>query len=420
MPRSTQRSAFSPLDRVEEHRLPNGLRIYLKEDHQSPLVSAHAWIRIGSVDEQASQAGISHILEHMVFKGTTHHKAEEISRWVEALGGGLNAETAKEYTHYYIDVPSAGAKKAVHLLAELLTRATFDPEEWERECPVILEEIKRRNDDPETHLWDLLNEALFEDLQRRRPVIGYPNTVQSVTVDGLKRYYGSHYNALESALVVVGDFNRRQMLSWLQREFRGMPKGERRLVRPRSEVRATNREIRIQKAVKQTYLAMGFLTPDSGHPDHEALDLLASILGDGRGARLVHHVREQQKLVWSISAANLTQEGPGIFAVFAECDAKKRASAVRAIREQWMRLRRMPPTASEITRAKNILQTAWLQGFETYHNQASTLGHFALEHQLDRLKDYLPRILALTRSDLTRVIHRYASLPLASAIIEAA
>src|SRR6185437_1329798 len=135
---------FSPLDNVTFHPFPNGLRLYLKEDRTWPLVSVQAWVRVGSVDEEAAAAGVSHVLEHMVFKGTTHHAAADISRWVESQGGALNAETAKEYTHYYIDVPSVGTRKAVHLLAELLHRAALDPEEWKRECPVILEEIKRR------------------------------------------------------------------------------------------------------------------------------------------------------------------------------------------------------------------------------------------------------------------------------------
>src|SRR6185437_9030043 len=140
---------FSPLEGMTSHRLPNGLRIYLKEDHRFPLVSTHAWIRVGSADENDGTAGLSHVLEHMVFKGTAHHGAAEISRWVESLGGGMNAETAREYTHYYIDVPREGAEKSVHLVAELLCRASLAQAEWKRERPVILEEMKRRNDDPD-------------------------------------------------------------------------------------------------------------------------------------------------------------------------------------------------------------------------------------------------------------------------------
>jgi zinc protease len=216
---------FSPLKNVVSHTLSNGLQVLLKEDPDWPLVSAHAWVHVGSVDEQASQAGISHIIEHLVFKGTAHYQAAEISRWVEALGGGINAETSKEYTHYYIDVPSAGTSKAVALLGELLHRAVFDPAEWARECPVILEEIKRRNDDPESILWDLFNEALFQEERLQRPVIGSVETVAAMSRDELWTFYQEYYRTGGSLVVVAGDFKTRQMLDWLEKAFDGMPRG---------------------------------------------------------------------------------------------------------------------------------------------------------------------------------------------------
>src|SRR5262249_34786078 len=119
---------FQPLQHLTSHHLPHGLRVFLKEEHRAPLVSVQAWVRVGSIDESESEAGLAHVLEHMVFKGTARHPPAEISQWVEAQGGALNAETSKEYTHYYIDLPSSGTRHAVHLLAELLCRASLDPQ----------------------------------------------------------------------------------------------------------------------------------------------------------------------------------------------------------------------------------------------------------------------------------------------------
>src|SRR5581483_475131 len=174
---------FQPLANTQFFTLPNGLQVYLKPERQAPLVSAQAWVRVGSVDEPRSEAGLSHVLEHMLFKGTKRFSAEDISRWIESLGGSLNAETSREYTHYYVDVPAAGARQAVILLSELLYRAKLDAGEWKRECPVILEEIKRRNDDPESLLWDLLNETLYTNPRLAQPVIGSPATVASVSAE---------------------------------------------------------------------------------------------------------------------------------------------------------------------------------------------------------------------------------------------
>jgi len=411
--------SFAPLQNLRRDRLSNGLRVFLKPDPTWPLVSIQAWVRVGSVDEKPAEAGISHILEHMVFKGTAHHRAVEISHWVESLGGVLNAETTKEYTHYYIDVPSAGAPKAVHLLAELLNRASLDPADWERECPVILEEIKRRNDDPDAVLWDQLNEALFENPAWRRSVIGTPSTVASVSSETLRGFYGKYYTASQCLLVVTGAFPLQTMRRWIRQEFGRMPAGD----PPRPRVfeldSGARRHIRLQKPVRQSYAAFGFSTPPANHPDQEALDLVAAILGEGRGARLVHQLQEEKKLVWSISATNMTHDGPGIFAIFAECDPGKRAAFEAELKKLLRVLRRSPPTEWEITRAKNVIQTAWLQGLESTHNQASTIGLYAIENHLDRFQQYLPKVLSLTRHSLEDVIERYFSSPMGSAVIEA-
>jgi zinc protease len=411
---------FSPLAGVSSHRLSNGLQVYLKPDRRSPLVSVQSWVRVGSIDETPSEAGLSHVLEHMVFKGTTHHKAAEISRWVEVLGGSLNAETSKEYTHYYIDVPTHGAPQAVALMGELLHGATLESAEWARECQVILEEIKRRNDDPEVVLWDLFNESVFAEERLHRPVIGSPATVRALSAGEVQDFYRRHYTAARSLVVVAGDFDRRAMLRWIEKAFKKMPRAgaARRPLPALAPARPQHRSLR--RPVKQVYAALGFPTPPSQHPDHEALDLLAAILGEGRCARLVDTLREKKKLVWSVSAANLTHEGPGLFAIFIDCEFAKRAAAFKTLENQIAKLRRDPPSESEMERAKNLLQTAWLQGFETYHNQAATLGSFALDGHLQRLANYLPRLLSLRRSQLIKVIKRYLSTPVFStAFIEA-
>ncbi len=409
---------FQPLRHVSSHLLPNGLRVLLKEDRTWPLVSVQAWVRVGSIDEAESEAGLAHVLEHMVFKGTTRHAASDISRWVEAQGGALNAETSKEYTHYYIDLPAAGIRQAVHLTAELLCRARLDPKEWARECPVILEEMKRRHDDPETMTWELLQKAIYADPAHSRPVIGNLETVSSFSAETVRRFYEAHYTAANTLVVVVGDFKTRDVLSEIRREFRSMSKGVPRDDRPPSRVRHEAWQEHLQKPIQQAYAVYGFPTPPAAHPDQEALDLLAVLLGDGRNARLVHTLREEKKLVWSIGSSNITQEGPGIFAIFAECDAKNRPKIGPAVQTLLRELKKHPPTSEEIRRAKNLIQTAWLQGYETFHNQASTLGSYALENQLERLQHYLPKILSLDRQDLTRVIADYFSQELCSAVVE--
>lgn len=408
---------FQPLRHVTRHRLPNGLRVLLREDRSWPLVSVQAWVNVGSVHEAESEAGLAHVLEHMVFKGTARHPASEISRWVEAQGGALNAETSKEYTHYYIDMPSAGARRAVHLMGELLCRATIDAGEWRRECPVILEEMKRRHDDAETMAWELLQGAIYADRAHARAVIGAPETVASFSAETVKRFYKAHYTAANTLIVLVGDFKSREALRWIEEDFRSISRISGAGARPDAVLQVEPQRLRLQKPVQQAYAVYGFPTPPAAHPDQEALDLLAVLLGDGRNARLIHQIREEQKLVWSIGASNITQEGPGIFAVFAEFDAPKAPRVAAAVQDVLRELKRNPPTAVEVRRAKNLVQTSWLQGYETFHNQAATIGAYALENHLARLKHYLPKTLALTTRDLKRVIDDYFTAGLAAAVV---
>jgi zinc protease len=411
---------FSPLQNVVSHQLSNGLRVLLKEDHSWPLVSVQAWVHAGSVDETSPKAGLSHILEHMVFKGTEHISGADISRWVEIQGGAMNAETSKEYTHYYVDVPSAGASKAVELLGELLHQATLDPREWVREKAVILEEIKRRNDDPEAMLWDLLNEAVFREETLRRPVIGSVETVAGVTRDDLHAYYKTHYRTESTRVVVVGDFKPRVMLEWISKAFETMPRGHGPSRPAYSNLTYQPRHLSLKRPVQQSYSALGIPTPPSRHPDHEALDLLAAVLGDGRSSRLVQTLREQKKIVWSVSTANYGHEGPGLFCIFAESSPELRKKLKPEIERLLEALRRHPLTRDELSRAKNMISNAWLQSFETYHHQASILGLYALDDQLERLDGYLTRLLKLTPAKLAETAERYLkALPLSSAVVEA-
>ena len=278
--------------------------------------------------------------------------------------------------------------------------------------------MKRRNDDAETAAWELLQEAVYADVPHARSVIGSPEGVSTFSAEDVRRFYKAHYTAGSTLIVIVGDFQTRDVLEHLRREFRSMPRGNPPASRPEAALQTPGAERRVKKTVQQTYAIYGLSTPPAHHPDQEALDLLAVLLGDGRNARLVHTLREEKELVWSVGATNITQESPGIFAIFTEADAKKSPWVAPAVRSILQGLQRQPPTAEEIQRAKNLIQTSRLQGYESFHNQAAALGAYALEGHLDRLRYYLPKVLALKAKDLESVIDRYFSQALCSAVVE--
>ena len=249
-------------------------------------------------------------------------------------------------------------------------------------------------------------------------MIGSLETVASFSAEDVRRFYEAHYVTGNTLVVVVGDFKTGDVLKQLRREFSSMPRGRPREVRPDTALQPPGSERRVRKSVQQTYAIYGLATPPAQHPDQEALDLLAVLLGDGRNARLVHTLREEKELVWSVGATNITQESPGIFAVFTEADAKKGPAVGPAVRAVLQSLKKHPPTPEEIQRAKNLIQTSWLQGYETFHSQASALGSYALEGHLERLRYYLPKILALQPRHLEHVIDRYFSQEMCSAVVE--
>jgi len=410
---------FLPLAGVEQYALSNGLDVLLKSDRRWPVFSFHVWVKVGSADEPEPRAGMAHILEHMVFKGTKRFRAEEISRFIESQGGVMNAETSKEYTHYYMDVPSAGAEKTVLLMSEMIHRATLDPDEWSRECPVILEEMKRRSDDPDVRLWDQFQDFMFDTPALRRAVIGTAETVSSVTINDLRDFYGRYYTAGQCVVSAAGDFDPAQMKKWIQKGFGDMPTGSPRRPRVWTPTRAQAREKAVQDTgVHQCYIAWGVPTPTAEHPDQEALDLLASVLSDGRNSRMVDILREKKRLVWSVHAMNYTQEGPGFFAVFAECEPAKRPAYRRLMESLIKDIQKTPPRDLELERSKNMIQNAWWQGWETAHNKASTLGHFAMDQQLLRFEKYMTRLLKVTPKDVQRVASTWLSQPSSTLWIE--
>jgi predicted Zn-dependent peptidase len=180
------------------------------------------------------------------------------------------------------------------------------------------------------------------------------------------------------------------------------------------------KHLEMKRPVQQSYVAFGFPTPASTHPDHETLDVLSAVLGDGRSSRLVHTLREKKKIVWSVTTGNYSHEGPGLFCIFAECRPDRRSQLRRELDRILGSRNRKSFSDEEVTRAQNLLHHAWLQSFETYHQQAACIGLYAMDNQLPRLNQYLQRIFSVTVRQLERAAAHYLDrLPLSTAIVHA-
>ncbi len=401
--------APQPFTGTEVHVLPNGMTAILKRDSTIPVVALQVWARCGAVDEEARVYGISHGLEHMVFKGTPTRNAAEITRDIEGHGGSINAATQLETTHYYIDIPSYGFDTAFDVIADAIMNPAFPADELTRERKVILEEIHRRDDSPEATLWDEFASTMFRGTAYGTKVIGSIDTVSAMTSQDLHEYFSKHYVPSNLAVVVVGDFNRDRVLNRIRATFglmkrRSAPAKPHIALKRRPPFRKT-----FKKPVQMTYFAAGQTAPGMGHPDSVMLDLLADVLAGGASSRLYQKLREEQQLVMSLACDYIPFSQHGMFAFFGDALPGKADAALKSVFHEMKRLREDPIQEAELSRARARIKSEWLHGSETSHGQASTLGTLFAIRSLSLIDTYLKRIDAATPADLMAVAKKYVN-----------
>lgn len=405
---TTLRKAPHPFRGTDIHTFPNGLTVILKADATIPVTALQIWARCGAVDETPNIYGISHGLEHMVFKGTPSRSAGEITREIEGAGGSINAATQLETTHYYIDIPSYSTETALDVLADTILHPTFPQDELERERLVILEEIHRRDDSPDATLWDEFVSQIFQGSPYGIKVIGSKKTVSAMSREDLHRYFQTYYVPSNLSVVVVGDINKRKILKRCHRLFDEMPKGK----NPPSPLYRFSEKgkkplHRVEKPVQLSYFAMGCPSVGLGHPDSVSLDVLADVLAGGASSRLYQRLREERQLVLSLSCDFISFQHKGIFAFFGESFSKNIKKALEQLKKEIRFLEDDALQQSELDRAKARIKSEWLYGSETPHGQASTLGSLSSLGRLNLIDTYLRDIENLKLDDLARVWAKY-------------
>ncbi|MGI9241528.1 MAG: M16 family metallopeptidase, partial [Verrucomicrobiales bacterium] len=307
--------------------LPNGLTIIVKEDHSAPVASVQAWVKTGSIHEgEWMGAGLSHILEHMLFKGTRRRSGNQIAQEIQDVGGYINAYTSFDRTVYWVDTPSSGAGVAIDVLADVLTQATLPEDEYESEQEVIRREFAMGNDDPDRTHAELMFRTVFRDHPFGQPVIGHLEIFDQLKRDDVLDYYKRHYVPNNQFFVIVGDIDTAQVVARLRSAYAEIPRCPYQKASVQQEQQQLGRREAHEEFVTEvTKLSMAWRVPDLTHPDVPALDVLAAILGQGRSARLYRSIREQQQLVTSIGAYCYTPTDSGIFCITAEMEPEKRA-----------------------------------------------------------------------------------------------
>lgn len=362
---------------VQTHVLDNGLTVHLLPNDASPMATLNVWVRVGARDEPAELAGISHFLEHMLFKGTERLAVGEYDRRIEALGGYLNAATSLDYTQYYVMVPSAHVDAALVDLADVVRNSRIDPGEVERERHVILEEIRMKDDNPHGFLYDRVTRSKLEAGPYANTVIGSAETVSAMTAEQLREHFHRFYAPENMAVVVVGDIHPERVLIRIQEVFGDMD----RPVRPwRDGVPATRvapaTEQRWARDWQQTYFHIAFPGPAVGSLEEAAVRSVAeAVLSGGRSSRLVNALVEKQRLVISIGASMPGAREPHLASIHGACDAAALDAVRRAVEAEVHRLRAEGLRRGELARAKRQVTTSHLYSSETNSNQAWMLGY---------------------------------------------
>lgn len=395
-----------PRTTATRHSLPNGLTLILDPDPSAPVISVQAWIATGSIhEEKLLGAGLSHFLEHMVFKGTRDLDADTLAKSVQAAGGHWNAYTTFDRTVYYIDGPSHSLETFLHCLTGLVFFPLIPASEFENEKEVIRREIDMGLDNPDNASTQLLLTTAFTVDSRRQPVIGHRHLFDAISHQNLLDYHRSRYTTDRTHIVISGDFDPDQARETVialtaDAKLGGGPEPYLAADHPQIGPRRGRETF----AIPTSRICLSWKTPAIHHPDAPAYDILAAILGRGRSSRLHRALREEQELALEISAWSWIGAGQeGLFAISAETLPAKRETLIAAISQE---IQKFPSTAldDDLAKAKRQIAASQFRTLTSASGRASDLAsNWHEARDLDFTRHYLATIQAVTAADLRRI-----------------
>jgi zinc protease len=404
---STARGAAA---RPTREVLGNGVVLITQEHRAADVVSLQMWMRVGGRDEAPDELGLSHYLEHMLFKGTPTRPPGSIDREIEGMGGSSNAFTSYDYTHFDVVVPTAHVKPAMELLADIAVNAAFVPAELEAEKKVVFEEMNLTEDDPEKFLGRRLSEVAYRGHPYGRPILGTREFIQALNRERLDAYYKKEYVPQNMTLVVIGPLTAAQVRPLAQATFGRLtgPAAPPRVLPPLPSL-AGGRRDDVRRPEQQAYLGLAWYTAATkmSPEDIPAVDLLSYILGDGPSSRLNQTVREQKRLVHAIESAYIAREQSGSFSVTARLDPKNLDAAETAIMEVIRRVRAEGVTEAERQRAIVTAESSYAFDIETAEGLAKSYGQAETTWTLDNELAYLGRLREITAAQIQNVARKY-------------
>ncbi len=401
--------------------LPGGLRVVTEYLPSVRSASIGVWVGVGSRDEGATVAGAAHFLEHLLFKSTPTRSAVDIAQAMDAVGGELNAFTAKEHTCYYAHVLDSDLELAVDLVADVVLNGRCAAEDVELERDVVLEEIAMRDDDPEDALGDMFLGAMFGDHPVGRPVIGTARSVSSMTRAQLHSFHVRRYTPERMVVAVAGNVDHDEVVALVREHFGPHLVRGRRPIAPRKGAgRVTGRPGLMlgNRDAEQTHVCMGVRTPGRGWRHRWALSVLHSALGGGLSSRLFQEVRELRGLAYSVYSTVDIFADSGALSVYAACQPERFAEVMQVTKQVLESVARDGITEAECRIAKGSLRGGLVLGLEDSSSRMSRLGRNELNYGEHRsIEHTLRQIDQVTVEEVNAVAHRLLSQPYGAAVL---
>ncbi len=396
---------------INEYMLDNGLKVLIVEDHKAPTATFQVWYKVGSRNEKTGKTGLSHLLEHMMFKGTKNHGPKTFAQTIQRAGGTDNAFTSKDYTGYFELLASDRISLPIELEADRMQNLILTKESVLSERDVVMEERRMRyEDDPQNFVMEEVFAAAFKNHSYRWPVIGWMSDLRTLNPDDLISHYRTYYAPNNAVIIVVGDVNQTEIMKKIRTAFGSIP-----AVLSIPEVTIEDdeqkgeRRIYVKKEAELPYVLSVYKVPSITHEDGFALDVLGSILSDGKSSRLYRSlVYEKQIAISAWAGYEGLYKDPFLFFSGATAGQGKKIEDVeKAMLDEIEKIKNELPSAQEVQRAKNQVEASFIMQQDSIYMQARTIGSYEMTVGWKFIDKYLEGIRKVTPEDVSRVAKKY-------------
>ena len=390
------------------YKLENGQTVVIQEVKTNPIVTIDTWIKTGSINETDENNGVSHFLEHLFFKGSTNHAPGEFDKILETKGAITNAATSKDFTHYYITIPSKDFDLALEMHSDMLLHPLIPRKELEKERKVVIEEIMKDANSPNTLVYDNLISMLYTNHPYKRKVIGTADIVSTIHRDKILEYYNQYYNPSNMVTVIIGDVDSNSVIEKVREDFCAEYKKPIKNVFPKEKILTSQKKKLAHFDAQSGYMLIGFRGTAIDDADSYALDVLATILGDGRSSIFYRNIKDTKQLANTIGTANTGFRDDGIFYVSATFEPEKLEPLQTAIFEEIKNIQKNGVSQDQLSLAKNVIECNTYYERESISNIASEIGYtFVTTDGTKFYENYIDNIKKVIAGDVKRVANKY-------------